>query len=281
MHSWQQLGSTDSRSLRIAAIGHEVDLTNQSLMMSAALGAMGIDNQIFLLDVPKHEFEECVRHLQTIGFKGVTVSNPHKVDAARIAERFWIARFSLGVANALMFENGIFAQNTEVPGIIQCVKELEPTTALVMGTGHAARSVVAGLLQAGWKVKMWNRNANKTKVLYTLLSRHGDLCQAPAPDPSGCRLIVNATPLGLKPGEQPPLMWARVLPKTVCLDLVFRRVPTEFLRTGAMRGLKGIDGRELMVEQCALAMEWWTGQPVPRGPMKEAVGLKTPNWGSG
>lgn len=262
--------------MRLGVVGGPgVDLSLQPSVLNAALRKMEVPAEISTFTVEKDEFEPCVSHLQSIGFRGVSVAAPYKVDAARIAERFWIARFALGVANTLLFESGsIFAQNTEVPAIMQCVKDLEPSTALVMGTGHAARSVVAALLQAGWKTRVWNRNANKTKVLITLLQRHGTIELAPAADPTGCKLVVNATPLGAKLGEIPPVIWTRVLPKTVFLDLVFRKVPTDLLRTASVRGLKTIDGRELFVEQCALALDWWAGKEAPRDVMKEAAGVK-------
>lgn len=274
MANWQEFGPRSDGAFRIAVVGYQIDLSYPFQIFSAAVHEQFKDGVVVPLDVPKVEFEECIRHLHAAGFAGVSVANPHKVDAARIAERFWVARFSLGVANALKFDGGIFAQNTEVPAISECVRGIDPSTALVMGTGHAARSVVAGLLQMDWKIKVWNRNANKTRILQTLLGRYGTLEIAANPDPSGCRLVVNATPLGAKPGEQPPLQWARILPRTVCFDLVFRRVPTEFLRAASMRGLKTIDGRELLVEQCALTFEWISGKPAPRPAMRTAAGLK-------
>jgi len=266
--------------MRLAVVGPpEADLSLYPAVCNAAFRAMGIPGEVVPISLEKESFDPCIRHLQEIKFRGAAVAHPYKVDAARIAERFWIARFALGVANTLLFEGGsIFAQNTEVPAIMEALKGIEPGRALIMGTGHAARSVVAALLQAGWQTRVWNRNANKSKVLMTLLQRYGTIELAHEPDPSGCKLIVNATPLGAKPGEIPPVIWNRVLPKTTFCDLVFRKIPTEMLRTASVRGLKTIDGRELFVEQCAIALEWWSGKQVPRAPMNAAAGIKTPTW---
>lgn len=274
MPSWQDLSTRSDGQLRLAAIGHGVDLSAYPSMQCAALDAIGISAQVVPLDVERPEFESAIRHLQSIGFRGATIANPHKVDAARISERFWVVQHGLGVANSLLFDKGIFAQNTEVPGIMKLLKPHEPAQALVMGTGHAARSVVLALLETGWKVKIWNRNLNKTRTMVTLFMRQGKVELAPNPDPTGCRLIVNATPLGVKLGEKTPLQWTYAQPKCICFDLVYRRVPTEFLREATNRGFKAIDGRELMVEQSALALEWWVGREVPRDPMRLAVGLR-------
>ncbi|HEY3780053.1 MAG TPA: hypothetical protein VGL56_03140 [Fimbriimonadaceae bacterium] len=273
MH-WSEFAPDENAGVRIASVSQGVDM---SYIHAATMGAFlssGARAQFHVFDIPKTEFEPCIQHLKEIGFRGVLVANPYKVDAARLAERFWVSKFSLGTANALLLDKGIFAQNSEVQAISTSVADVERGMALVMGTGHAARSVIAGLLDANFQIRLWNRNVNKTKILKSLLERYGDITLSTSPDPSGCKLVVNATPLGAKLGECAPVMWDRMLPRTVCFDLVFRRVPTDFLRNAASRGLKTIDGRELLVEQCALCLEWFLGQRLDREPMRLAVGLK-------
>jgi shikimate dehydrogenase len=232
------------------------------------------------LDTTAPEFEECIRHLSACGFRGVFVTNPFKVSAARMAERFFVVKHSLGVANTLLFEGGIYAQNTEVPALMESLKDVPPATALVLGAGSGARSVVMSLLELGWKVRVWNRSGMKARTILTLLRRHGQVDLVAEPDPIGCTLIVNATPLGRKIGEQPTVVWQHAKPKSVALDLVYRRVATEFLRSAAQRGFRCIDGRNLLVEQAALALQWWTTGPAPRDVMRKAAGLvrSTESW---
>lgn len=275
MQRWQDIRPSDGDVLRLAVVGEGVNTSLAPDMISAALKEMDIKAECPWLDVKPEEFDECLAHLEACGFRGVSVGNPHKVNAARAAQRFFVVRHSLGVANALIFENGIFAQNTEVPGFVQTLKDIPPGKALVLGSGGAARSVVLGLLELGWQVHVWNRNVTKSRIFVTLFKRYGDTVKMETrPDPSGCSLVINATPLGVRIGEQPPLLWTYVRPKTVVCDLVYRRVATEFVRNASMKGLRTIDGRELLVEQAALAIEWWTNREVPRAPMRAAVGLR-------
>ena len=103
--------------------------------------------------------------------------------------------------------------------------------------------------------------------------RWGEVHVEPNADPAGCHLIVNATPMGKKAGEQPPVVWEHSARGTVALDLVYRRVATEFIREARRRGFKGIDGRELLAEQTAECMEWLIGREVPRQPLQRALGL--------
>lgn len=212
------------------------------------------------------------------GFAGCLVLPPLRADAARVAERFFSVRHSLGVANALRFSPaGIFGYNTESDGFWSQVKDITPSNALVLGSGPAARTACLTLLEHGWSVQLWNRTLAKSRVFATALASFGNVKFAPEADPTGCSLIVNATPLGTRAGEQPPVVWSKAGPKTVAFDFVLRRVQTEFLRSANLRGLKTIDGRECYCETVALAAEAILESKVDRDALRTAVGLIGPS----
>lgn len=271
--NWTQITASPRAGVRVAVVGSESAVQPFMDMFVGGLRALGVQGEPVALDVEGPEFEACLAHLQTCGFAGASIaSSALKVDAARVAERFFVSDQAIGVANTLKFGEGIYAQNTEVAGVMEVVRDIPPATALVLGTGHAARSVVAALLQLGWKVRLWNRNALRSRPLKTMMLRYGEVEMAPSPDPAGCKLVVNATPLGVKAGEQPPVEWRHAAVGSNALDLVFRRVATEFLRSASHHGLQTIDGRVLFAEQAGLSLEWILDRPVPRAPLRSALG---------
>jgi shikimate dehydrogenase len=275
MH-WSEVGPGIPNRTRIAVLGEPPDSETMSAALTTGMRQNVPDSEVLPLACELEELQDCLAHLTVRGVSGVSVGNPHKPMAAKLASKFYIAKHSLGVANALMLGEQIYAQNTEVPAFQSTLSNLEPATALVLGSGRAARSAVMGLLDSGWKVKLWNRNLLRSKPLVTLFLRYGQIETVPTADPAGCSLIVNATSLGRKPGEQPPVIWSHAKPRTTAVDYVYRGVATEFLRSAARFGFKAIDGRQLLVEQAALAMEWWLQKPIERQPMLEAVGYKAP-----
>ena len=107
----------------------------------------------------------------------------------------------------------------------------------------------------------------------TLFERFGKVETIPVADPNGCSMIVNATVLGKRAGESPPVAWNRARPKSIAVDFVYRNVQTEFLRSAARLGFRTIDGRELVVAQATFAMQWWLGQQPLQSAMLEAAGL--------
>jgi shikimate 5-dehydrogenase len=275
MH-WSEVGPAQDERVRYAVVGEPPDNELLFKVLIAGFKALDQDIQLVSLDCERDRFPDCLTHLNDLKFKGISVGNPHKPVAAKLATQFFIVKHSLGVANALSLGANVFAQNTEVPGFRKVIAHLPPATALVMGSGRAARSAVMGLFESGWQVKLWNRNLQRSKPMVSLFLRYGKIDTAHTPDPTGCTLIVNATPLGRKAGEEPPIIWKYARPKTTIVDFTYRVVATEFLRSGARLGFDTVDGKELLVEQAAYAIEWWLQKPCPREPMLAAINFHKP-----
>lgn len=273
MH-WSEAAREPEGTIRLAVLGEgsEAQLTAKAL--DGALRSAGSEAEAVTIECSVDEFGPCIERLGTLGFAGVSVGNPFKAEAAKLAKQFFVVKHAMGVANALKLGREIYAQNTEVTAFTNFVKDLKPGHALVMGSGRAARSAVISLFECGWRVRVWNRNVIRSRPFAIAFETYGKVDLASSADPVGCSLIVNATPVGAKAGEQPPVKWANAGPKTTAIDFVYRGVATEFLRSAAHRGIKTVDGRQLLVEKAALALEWWLGEPVPREPMFESIGFR-------
>ncbi|HVT11089.1 MAG TPA: hypothetical protein VHE55_02385 [Fimbriimonadaceae bacterium] len=270
MH-WSEIEMACDERLRLAVLGEGSDAQLTAAALRAVLEEVRPEAEAVLVECGLEEFPQCVAHLTEVGFKGASICNPFKPEAAKLAKQFFIVRHGMGVANALKLGKDVYAQNTEVPAFTSKIKDLKPGLALVMGSGRAARSAVMSLFECGWRIRVWNRNIIRSRPFAVAFETYGKVELCSQPDPFGCSLIVNATPLGAKAGEQPPLKWTNSVAKTTVIDFVYRAVATEFLRSAAQRGFKTVDGKELLVEQAALALEWWLGEAVPREPMLEAV----------
>lgn len=271
MESWECLAPPDPGVQAIAVVGDAVEESRFPALLARAHEEARVEAWIVPLKVEQLQFEACIRHLAALGFRGAWVLRPHKADAARLAQGYYHVRNSVGVANVLSFEGGIYGQNTEVTGFLAPLRDTPVGTALVMGAGPAGRTVTVGLLQQGWRVKVWSRSLMKSRMLATTLRAFGTLEFLPEPDPLRCDLIVNATPIGARIGESLPVVWTHAMRGATAYDLVYRRVPTEFLRQARSRGFRVIDGLTMELESVALAFEWWYGQKVDSAALRAAV----------
>jgi len=281
---WENIEPSTEPILRFAELADPLEDSLNDKIFKALFENTKTHGEFISLCVCEEEFEQCVRHLAKCRFKGVLVGNPNKPVAARLAEQFYLVKHSLGLATALSFEEEhIFGMNLEIPAFIAPIQDVHPGTALVIGAGQGGRVVAMALVLKGWRVKIWNRSALKSRT--TVNALRGFLRTQPEhparnlveilpePDPSGCSLIVNATSLGKRIGEQPPVLWEKSMRNVVAYDLVYRNVRTEFLRSAYSRGFRIVDGREMLVEHAALAWEWWTNRSAPRDVMRRAAGL--------
>ncbi len=259
--------------MRLAVVGDPVEHSLSPRMHSAALDALAIEGEYLAIHVPLGEFDDAVAHLIACGFRGVNVTLPHKGEAADIGIPDDEVVSQIRVANCLLFDDEVRARNTDVPGFLAPLDGVPAGDALILGAGGAAAAAAYALLRSGWIVSIWSRTQERAHDLAEALEQYGDCDARDLPSPSGCSLVVNATPLGLNPGEMPPLDWAALKSDAIVYDLAYREVPTDLLMEASIRGNRTVDGREMLVEQGALSLEWWLEVRAPRDVMNEAIGL--------
>ncbi|MGH7530507.1 MAG: shikimate dehydrogenase, partial [Gemmatimonadales bacterium] len=85
-------------------------------------------------------------------------------------------------------------------------------------------------------------------------------------------VVINATPLGLRPDDPLPIA-PDALPETrVALDLVYAVGETRWVRALRARGMAAADGRGMLVAQGAAAFQrLFPGVPAPVEVMRAAV----------
>jgi shikimate dehydrogenase len=170
-------------------------------------------------------------------------------------------------------------------------EEEPPQMALILGAGGSARAVTFALSQAGWRVVVAARRLEQARDLVGDLSRPASegrwMAQGAAPVLEGLPLlasamaslkptpdvIVNTTPLGRSPKVN-GCPWPSGVPfpaGAFLYDLIYDPAETVFMRQACLAGLKTANGLGMLVEQAALSLECWTGKPVPRRAMWQAV----------
>jgi shikimate dehydrogenase len=76
------------------------------------------------------------------------------------------------------------------------------------------------------------------------------------PDPTGHDLVVNATSLGMRPGDPLPLDAAGLTPGMVAAEVVIAAEPTPFLAAAARRGCAVHPGLPMLEAQIELMLDF-------------------------
>jgi shikimate dehydrogenase len=82
--------------------------------------------------------------------------------------------------------------------------------------------------------------------------------------------VIQATSVGLKPGDPSPLSLKGLDPSAWVVDLIYHR-KTAFLKEAEKRGLSSLNGLGMLLHQGAISFEHWTGKPAPLSAMKKAL----------
>jgi shikimate dehydrogenase len=246
-------------------LGFPVGHSRSPAMMNAAFGELGLDWRYLKLPVPPERFQQTLTALSGSGYLGANVTIPHKLAAHDLADELSDAARAIGAVNTLTFKDGgrIAGDNTDAGGLLDAIGEPLPATALVLGAGGAARAAVWALAQAGSEVTVWSRTSERAAELAAELG----VGHSERPGPS--ELLVNATSVGLRPGDSLdglPLVDARVV-----VDLVYGTGPTPVGRWAEERGARVVDGLEVLVRQGARSLAVWTGKEPPVDTMRRAV----------
>jgi shikimate dehydrogenase len=243
-------------------------------MQNAGLRAAGLEDwQYLALPLPPELFAETVRALPAAGFRGVNVTIPHKEAALAVADEASPAARAIGAANTLTFEpGGIVADNTDAPALMELLRAVvDPAgrSALVLGSGGAARAAVWALVQAGAQVELWNRTPARAQALAEELGARYSA------EPEGAEIVVNATSVGLDPNIDPfkafPLKADTFETGSCVIDMVYGSAETRFLQAARSRGARVVDGLEMLLAQGVASFERWTGMMAPRMAMREAI----------
>jgi shikimate dehydrogenase len=216
-------------------------------------------------------------------WRGCNVTMPHKQAIVPWLDRLEIGAEMVGAVNTVTPRRQTFliGSNTDGAGFLEPLRrDLAEThlfrMARVLGTGGAARAIVAALADQGFVVVLAGRDPAKARALLDAIDPEGehhavdlahfaDPTDFPFDDRQGCfDLIVNASPLGM--AGQPPLEFdfSHAPPGSVVYDIVTHPLDTEFLRTARAAGFRTIDGLSMLIGQAAVAFEKFFGAAPPR-----------------
>ncbi len=216
------------------------------------------------IEAPLDGFEERALALRDAGFRGLNVTVPFKIDAAKLADDLMPRARLAGAVNTLVFDGDtIVGDNTDGIGFLRDVRdrlkfEVSGCSVLVLGAGGAVRGVIGSLLDASprW-IAVSNRTHQRAEELaeeFGVEAIHLDEVPAEHFD-----LIVNGTTTGLK-HDAPPIDPETFDDCTLAYDLVYAADPTPFMELARTGGAKNVcDGLGMLIEQAAESFLLWRG----------------------
>lgn len=222
-------------------------------------------------DIEAERLPEALAAMGRLGFAGVNLTVPHKVQAVGLCASLDPGALEAGAANTLKPDGaGWRGFNTDGYGLAGGIREdlgleLRGAHVVILGAGGAARGAAVECLRSGC-AGLWI--ANRTRANLDLLLAHlaplagkipihalGDIAT-----PAGT-LVINATSAGLRDADPAPADLASIPGAAAVYDMIYNPPQTRLLRQARALGLPCANGLGMLVHQGAKALEIWTGIP--------------------
>ncbi|MBI1723698.1 MAG: shikimate dehydrogenase [Gemmatimonadetes bacterium] len=263
----------------LAVIGDPVAHSLSPAMHNAAIAALGFDAVYVALHATGATFEVVARGVLAAG-GALNVTVPFKRQAAELVAAPSEAVRRTGACNTL-WGDGVRpdGDNTDIAGIREASRVLlsgrRVERAVVIGTGGSARAAAVAVADEwpGATVLIVSRDAERAQAFVAWAEKASVGCRVGVGDGGPAELMVNTTPLGLRPEDPLPLeghALERLAPAGV-LDLVYAKGQTPLVRAAQALGARAADGRGVLVAQGASAFTRFFGVPAPTEIMRAAV----------
>ena len=262
---------TDPKRIPLAGvIGSPVSHSKSPRIFRHWLKRYGIPGYYIPMDIASDDLENALETLPKLGFVGVNITIPHKEHVLTIADVSSDRAALIGSANTLIFRDDgkLYADNTDGFGFLENLRQGAPEwdagtgPAAILGSGGAARAVIASLIDAGVEeIRLTNRTKTRSEALQREFGTKVhvfDWVQA-GNMLDGAKTVVNATSLGMvgKPEMRIPL--DGLSPEAVVTDLVYAPLETGLLAHARSIGCRTIDGLGMLLYQAAPGFERWFG----------------------
>ena len=235
------------------------------------LKALGIKGAYVHFAVRPDKAVKAFESLKQTSITGVNVTLPLKSLAFQSADEHSSDALKLGVANCLYKKSGLLiAHNTDMQGFAAPLikrlggASLANKSALIIGTGGAAKAVIGALLSLNVpEIRVCGRNdqlaeniASSVNVpsIYNIPWDQREI----AVKNSG--LIVNASAGGMAGKGQLDLDLSGIEPSCFVYDLVYTPRETPLLKNAKAMGCETLGGIEMLIAQARPSFKYFYGQ---------------------
>ncbi len=277
--------SIDGQTQLVGVVGWPVAHSLSPAMHNAAFTYAGLNWRYVPLPVRSGDLATAIKGLSSLGFRGVNITVPHKVDVIPLLDSLTEAVSIVGAVNTIRIDRNtghLEGLNTDMTGFLadiaaNNVRINKVSRVLILGAGGASRAAAAGLVRSGAHVIICNRTLSKAQAIVKFMQSswaHPNIESASMDDlphiTKGVTLIVNATPVGMWPDvDSTPWPEGVLFPAGATLyESVYRPLKTRLMRDAEQAGLRTVGGIGMLVYQGAAAFEVWTGRKAPVDVMK-------------
>jgi shikimate dehydrogenase len=257
----------DGKTKLIAHLGYPTESFKAPMIYNPYFAKHGINAVVVPMGCKPDDFPEFFKLLFRLSnIHGALITMPHKVPTVALLDEVSISVKVAGACNAVRVDpdgklvGDMFDGEGFVRGVLRKGRKLDNARIMIAGNGGVGSAIAASFAKAGAAelalfdayAPMMNSLAERLKANYPKLK-----VAVGSNDPAGYDVVVNATPLGMKPDDPLPMDVTRIAPSTFVGEVVMKAEITPFLAAASERGCEYQIGTDMLFEQIPAYLEFF------------------------
>jgi shikimate dehydrogenase len=251
----------------IAHIGYPTESFKAPFIYNPWFERAGVDAVVVPMGVKADDYPDVLQSLfRLTNIRGALVTMPHKVTTVGLVDECTTTVKIAGSCNAIlkrpdgtllgdMFDGTGFTRGLKRKGFV-----FAGAKCLVVGTGGVGSAIAASLAADGAAaISLFDVSAASAEDLAARLRTYYPRLEVRVGscDPAGYDLVVNGTPLGMKPTDPLPFDVTRLTPQTFVGEVVMKQEITPLLQAARERGCRYQVGTDMLFEMIPAYLEFF------------------------
>ena len=251
----------------IAHIGYPTHSFKAPMIYNPYFDSIGVNACVVPMGCKPDDFPAFLRAVFSLtNIRGALITMPHKVAVVDLVDRVTPTVSVAGSCNAVRIgaDGKLEGDMFDGEGFVRGVKRKGITVAgasvLVVGSGGVGSAIAASFAAAGVsRIALFDVNTVSMEALAARLRQHYPALdvQTGRNDPAGFDIALNATPMGMNPGDPLPMDVSRIASTTFVGEVVMRAETTAFLAAVQARGCRVQIGTDMLFEQIPAYLEYF------------------------
>lgn len=271
-----------------AVFGHPIGHSLSPVMHNASFRTLGLDAIYLAFDVAPERLITVLEASRDMGFGGINLTVPLKEVAYRGIPELDKSAKILGAVNTVKFnKNGsMVGYNTDGNGFMSAILDsfgrgVDGLRVFVLGSGGAGRAVaITSAVNGASHIAITDVDNERPEKVASEIRQYAPGTAVTVIDPSSesrkkaaldAELIIQATPIGMKPDDDPILHADAFRAKHMLFDLVYMYPETGIMKAAGESGAVTSNGLGMLMHQGAYAFKIWTGQEAAKDVMMQVL----------
>ena len=257
----------DGNTQIIAHLGFPTASFKAPMIYNPYFDSIGLNAAVIPMGVRAEDFATSFASIfKMSNICGALITMPHKVTTIGLLDRSSAAVEIAGSCNAVKraadgaLSGDMFDGEGFVRGVLRKGRTILAATVLVIGCGGVGSAIAAAFAAAGaGRISLFDLDAKSMHGLGARIAHHYPKLEIAygSNDPGGHDIVVNATPLGMNPGDPMPFDMSRLSPKTFVGEVVMKQEVTAFLDAAMAKGCEVQFGIDMLFEQIPAYLEFF------------------------